>query len=151
MPQVEHELLTGAPEFIPVISEVRFARSLVFCVKFCRSLFVLLFLFFWALSYLSFFDLRILITPLVSSNSSSNDLWQDQAHNLHVKSWNEESILMISIYHICNVSQEKTYFSAIWNYLCARAAVGSKANRKSFWRSSIDQFFACSIQIVRSY
>ena len=35
-----------------------------------RSLFVILFFFFWPLCYLSFFDLRILITPLVSSNSS---------------------------------------------------------------------------------
>jgi hypothetical protein len=37
---------------------------------FCRSLFVLLSFFFWLLCCLSFFDLRILITPLVSSNSS---------------------------------------------------------------------------------
>jgi hypothetical protein len=35
---------------------------------FCRSLFVLLY--FWPLCWLSFFDLRILITLLVSSNSS---------------------------------------------------------------------------------
>ena len=34
-----------------------------------RSLFVLFFFFFWSLCYLSF-NLRILITPLVSSNSS---------------------------------------------------------------------------------
>jgi hypothetical protein len=40
----------------PVFCGVRVARSLVFCVVFCRSLFVLLY----------FFDLRILITPLVS-------------------------------------------------------------------------------------
>ena len=31
----------GAPAFIPVLSRVRVARSLVFCVVFCRSLFVL--------------------------------------------------------------------------------------------------------------
>jgi len=37
---------------------------------FCRSLFVLLFFFFWPLCCLFFFDIRILITPLVSSNSS---------------------------------------------------------------------------------
>ena len=45
------------------------ARSLIFCAMFCRSLFVLLSFFFWPLCCLSFFDLRILITPLVSSNS----------------------------------------------------------------------------------
>ena len=43
--------------------------TLVLCVMFCRSLFVLLYIFFWPLRYLSFFNIRILITPLVSSNS----------------------------------------------------------------------------------
>ena len=37
---------------------------------FCRSLFVLLHLFVWPLCFLFFFALRIIITPLVSSNSS---------------------------------------------------------------------------------
>jgi type IV secretory pathway TraG/TraD family ATPase VirD4 len=37
---------------------------------FCRSLFVLFHFFFWPLSCLFFFDIRILITPVVSSNSS---------------------------------------------------------------------------------
>ena len=37
----------------------------------CRSLFVLLYFFFWPLWCLFFVDLRILITPLVSANSSS--------------------------------------------------------------------------------
>jgi len=36
---------------------------------FCRSLFVLLYFFFWSLCCL-FFDIRFLIAPLVSSNSS---------------------------------------------------------------------------------
>ena len=40
-------------------------RSLVFCVIFCRSLFVLLFLFFWPLCCLSF-NLRFLITFMSS-------------------------------------------------------------------------------------
>ena len=42
--------------------------SLVCCVVFCRSLFVILFFFVWPLYFLSFFDLQLLITPLVSSN-----------------------------------------------------------------------------------
>ena len=37
---------------------------------FCRSLFVLLYIFFWPLCCLFFFDIRILITPLASSKSS---------------------------------------------------------------------------------
>jgi hypothetical protein len=40
-----------------------------FMLMFCRSLFVLLYFFFWPLCCL-FFDIRILITPLISSNSS---------------------------------------------------------------------------------
>ena len=55
-----------------VESGVRVAWSSVFCVVFCtcRSLFVVLFSFIWPLFCLFFSDLRILITPLVSSNSS---------------------------------------------------------------------------------
>ena len=41
-----------------------------FMCMFCRSLFVFLYIFFWPVYCLSFFDLRVLITPLVSSNSS---------------------------------------------------------------------------------
>ena len=46
-----------------------FSHHIPLYVMFCRSLFVLLSFFFWPLCCLSF-DLRILITPLVSSNSS---------------------------------------------------------------------------------
>ena len=53
----------------PVFSGVRVAPSLVFCLMFCRSLFVFFYFFFWPLCCL-FFDIRILITILVSSNSS---------------------------------------------------------------------------------
>ena len=38
-----------------------------FICMICRSLFVLLYFFFWPLCCLFFFDIRILITPLVSS------------------------------------------------------------------------------------
>ena len=75
--QVKQELLTF-PEYQSspsVLSGVHISRSLVLCVMFCRSLFVLLYFFFWPLCCLSFFDLRILITPLVSSNSSSIRFW----------------------------------------------------------------------------
>ena len=53
----------------PVFSEFRVARFLVFCAMLRRSTFVLLSFFFWPLCFL-FFDLHLLITPLVSSNSS---------------------------------------------------------------------------------
>jgi hypothetical protein len=63
-PLVEQELPT-LPENMSsplIFSEVRVARSLLFSVVFCRSLFVLLSFFIWSLCYLFFFDLRILIT-----------------------------------------------------------------------------------------
>ena len=60
---------SGAPEFTTGFSGVLVMQSLVFCVVFCRSLFVLLPPLIWPLCFLSF-DLRILITHLVSSNSS---------------------------------------------------------------------------------
>ena len=68
---MEQELLT-LPEHLsssPVFSGVRVTRS-CFMYIFCRSLFVPLCFFFWPVCCLFFFDIRILITPLVSSNSS---------------------------------------------------------------------------------
>ena len=72
-PLMEQELFTF-PEHLsspPVFSGVRVTRSLVLCVMFCRSLFVFFSFFFLPLCCLSFFDLRNLITPLVSSISAS--------------------------------------------------------------------------------
>ena len=53
-----------------LICGFRSVRSLVFCVVFCRSLFVLLSFFLWLLCCLSFFDLWLLITSLSSANFS---------------------------------------------------------------------------------
>jgi len=72
VPLAENELPT-LPEHLGLLQAligVRGARSIVICVLFCRSFFVLLPVFFWPLCCLSFFDLRILITPLLSSTSS---------------------------------------------------------------------------------
>jgi hypothetical protein len=41
-----------------------------FICMFCRSLFVFLYVFFWTLCCLFFFDIQIMITPLVFLNSS---------------------------------------------------------------------------------
>ena len=46
----------------------------------CRSLFVLLYLFFWTLCCLFFFDIPILIPPLISYNSSSAFLEHMSSH-----------------------------------------------------------------------
>ena len=70
---MEQELFT-LPEHMsspPVFSGVRVTQSLVLCAcMFCSSLFFLLYFFFWPLYCLFFFDIRIPITPLVSSNTS---------------------------------------------------------------------------------
>ena len=59
-----------APEFTPILKSGSCFSIFSFTCMFCRSLFVLLHFFFWPLCCLFFFDIRILITPLVSSNSS---------------------------------------------------------------------------------
>ena len=46
---------SGTHEFTPGFSRVRVTQSLVLCVMFCRSLFFLLFFFFWPLYCLFFF------------------------------------------------------------------------------------------------
>ena len=63
---VEQKLLT-LPEYLSSSPVFKVSWSLVFCVMFCKSLFVLLSPFFWLLYCLSFY-LRLLINPLVSSN-----------------------------------------------------------------------------------
>ena len=67
VPQLERELLERPLQLRspPVFSGVRVTRSLVLYVCF-----VLLYFFFWPLCCLFFFDMQILNTPLVSSNSS---------------------------------------------------------------------------------
>jgi len=73
VPLVEQKLLTH-PEHLsspPVFSGGSCYSIISFMCMFCRSLFVLLSFFFWPLCCLFFFDIRILIAPLISSNSSS--------------------------------------------------------------------------------
>jgi hypothetical protein len=71
VPLVDQELLTPLehPGSSRVLVEFSLLDLCAMCML-CRSLFVLLYVLFWPLCCLSFFDLRILITPLVSSNSS---------------------------------------------------------------------------------
>ena len=60
---------SGAPEFNPGLYWVRATRSLVLYVCFLDRCLAFV-LFFWPLCSLFFFDIQILIDPLVSSNSS---------------------------------------------------------------------------------
>ena len=66
----------------PVFSEVRVNRSLVLCVMFCRSLFVLLYFFIWPLCCLFFFGLRILITSLWYLQTFLDRRWMDYSNCL---------------------------------------------------------------------
>jgi hypothetical protein len=63
---------SGAPEFTPGCECGSCYSIFSFICIFWRSLFVLLSFFSWSLCCLFFFDIRIMITPLVSSNSSYN-------------------------------------------------------------------------------
>jgi hypothetical protein len=74
--------LSEVPDIAVVLSGVRVTRSLVLCVMFCRSLFVRLSGFFWSLCCLTFFDLWLLITPLVSLNSSRYDIAENLLFNI---------------------------------------------------------------------
>ena len=60
----------AAPEFTPGFEWGSCCSIFSFICMFCRSLFVLLSFFFWPLCCLFFFDIRIMIVPLISSNSS---------------------------------------------------------------------------------
>jgi hypothetical protein len=82
VPLLELELLTllehlSSPS---VLSGVRVTRSLVLCVCFvdrCLSFF------FWLLCCLFFFDIRIPITPLVSSNSSCQVIFIGELRSIY--------------------------------------------------------------------
>ena len=81
---MEQDLLTllGHLSLPPSFSRVRVARSLVLCVCFVDCCFSS---FFSPLCCLFFFDIQILITPLVSSNYSE----------LEVKTWSVRVIFQI--------------------------------------------------------
>jgi len=57
----------GAPEFTPGFSWSSCYSIFSFICMFCRTLFIFLYFFFWPLCYMFFFDIRILIAPLISS------------------------------------------------------------------------------------
>jgi hypothetical protein len=83
---------------------------------FCILLFVLKYFFVWSLCCLFFFDLRILITPLVSSSSSYNNI----------------------VLHPCTTTQTYlTYTFCIYNILCIRC---STIETKEFARIGYNVF-----------
>ena len=102
---------SGAPEFTPVFSLIRIARSVVFCVMFCLCFFLSFcasvlsvvlqhtasaypFGILWPLCCLSFFNIRLLNTPLVYlvaivlsvilQHTASEPLWYLQTFLTHI-------------------------------------------------------------------
>ena len=79
------ELLT-LPEHLrlsPVFSGVRVTQTLIVCVVLCRSLCVI---FIWSIYCLSYFDLRLLMNPLVLSEFSNRNhpahlLWKESLNS----------------------------------------------------------------------
>ena len=68
---------SGAHEFTPGFTWGSCYSIFCFICMICRSLFVLLYFFFWPLCCLFFFDMRFLIVRLVSSNSFSSKLFSE--------------------------------------------------------------------------
>ena len=95
------DIYNERPEFNPSISGVRVSQS------FCRSLFVLLSLFFWSLYYLSLFDSRLLITPLVSSDSYfSHNKCISKLQDIQKKNNKKQSCMyrMIFVHRVINTT-----------------------------------------------
>jgi hypothetical protein len=110
-----------APEFtLPDFSGILVVRSLILCVMLFVCLFVLFFL--WSLCCLSVFDLRLLITPWVSSNFfNQTKKWQSQAIFMgpnYPSYWND-AVSVVYMGVKCLPSQLSwSYGIWIYNYFC---------------------------------
>ena len=100
---------SGAPGFTPWFQWDSCYSIFSFRYMFCSSWFVLLFFFYWPWCCLFFFDLRVLITLLVSSNSSYNTQARQPflslEYELNFK--REKTIEKINAYHIIIISQRQ--------------------------------------------
>jgi hypothetical protein len=83
-----------------------------FICKFCTSLFVYLYFFFWPLHCLFFFYIRILITPMVSSNSSQTTQWLWDK-NSFVHALTLIKIKIFSTLYCSSVNEIHTYFEHV--------------------------------------
>jgi len=123
---VEQELLT-LPEHLSspdVFSGVRVTRSLVLYLCFCQSLFALLYFFFWPLCCLFFFDIRIMIAPLVSSNFSF-EVWRFPVTSFDKNTGVEicftwESSSLASVDCVCQKGTQETSSLASVDCVCQK-------------------------------
>jgi len=108
VPYVE-QVLPTLPEHLsslPVFSGVRVVRPLVFCVMFCRSFLSFYPFFFRSLYCPFFFDIRLLVTTLSSSNFSIS------FHLLRCKA----IILYISLVCKCKIGKRCSHDHQLWWY-----------------------------------
>jgi hypothetical protein len=87
---------------------------------FCISLFVLLYFFFWPLCCLFFYDIRILIAPLVSSNSSCpSDVhglyYMSMQHRINIDTFNIQKKIQ-TILDCSNLIRNKKHIQT-WSQL----------------------------------
>ena len=93
-----------------VFSGIRAARSFVFCVMSCRSLFVLSSFFICPLCFLSVFHLPILITPLAYSNSSYGVLCYKQIWPQWLYVWDDRYNVFTDIEYLGTLTIPYTTF-----------------------------------------
>ena len=160
---VEHELLT-LPEYLsspPVFSWINVARSLVFCVVFCRWLFVFLSIFLCPLCCLPFFNLRLPQTFLKFLSCSLHPWisnWQKN-HELRIKchrntptmnSSGSQKIFEMSTFCIYSHFDSKIFFFynlfywSYFHYHRLNSYCSSKNNRK-------DKEFDCNFLTICRY
>ena len=111
---VEQQLLTLLEHLSPPsgFSGVHVARSLVFYVMFCRWLFVRLALFLWPLCCLSFFDLHLLITSLVSSNFLTCILY---CFSCKCEFMAHDSVSCFFFISFITIDHQKKFFVVLWH------------------------------------
>ena len=124
----------------------RFAQSLVSCIVLCRSLFVLLSLFFWSLYCLFFFDLLPLITSLdFSTCPCMNPKYVRgiMKKNLHIYKWkyyqhkhiytcikirNESSLIVICNTWLLSLGRRCLCWSPRWYHPPSSQCFGTHMN-----------------------
>jgi hypothetical protein len=105
--------------------------SLVFCVIVCRSLLVLLYFFFWPLCCLSFFDLRLLITPLVSTNFSFGHcvVCPSSIHGFWLPLWYLQTFILAIVLSVLLRFTASDYPSGIYNLFLGTVNLHNKPSQ----------------------
>ena len=104
---------SGAPEFTLGFSRICVARSFIFCVMFCKSLFILLSFFFWSLCCRAFFDSRLLITSLVSCGQCV--VWPSSIHGFWLPLWYLVAIVLSGLLRFTTSDYP---FGILWPLCC---------------------------------